>query len=35
VSYGLFAQIGSTESLLGFTLMVTILAACGLLGLVP
>jgi hypothetical protein len=30
-----FSQIGGTRSLLGFTVLVTILAACGLTGLVP
>ncbi len=35
VSHRLFAQIGNTGSLLGFTMLVTILAACGLTGLVP
>lgn len=35
MSHGFFAQIGSTGSLLGFTVLVTILAACGLSGLVP
>jgi hypothetical protein len=35
VSYRLLAPIGSTGSLLGFTVLVTILAACGLSGLVP
>ena len=35
VSYRLVARIGSTGSLLAFTLLVTILAACGLTGLVP
>ena len=28
-------RIGGTGSLLGFTLLVTILAACGLSGLIP
>lgn len=35
VSNRLFAQIGSTGSLLGFMVLVTILAACGLTALVP
>lgn len=34
MSYRLVAQIGSTGSLLSFTLLVTILAACGLTRLV-
>lgn len=29
------ARIGSTGSLVGFTVLVTALAACGLTGLVP
>jgi hypothetical protein len=32
VSYRLLAQIGSTGSLAGFTVLVTALAACGLTG---
>jgi hypothetical protein len=35
MSHGLFAPIGSTWSLLGFTVLLTILAALGLSGLVP
>jgi hypothetical protein len=35
VRYRLFAQIGSTGSLLGFTVPVMILAAYGLTGVVP
>jgi hypothetical protein len=35
MSYRLFAQIGGTGSLLGFTVLVTVPAACGLMGLVP
>lgn len=35
LSYRLVAQIGSTGSLLGFTLIVTMLAASGFAGLVP
>lgn len=33
MSYGLHARIGSTGSLPSFTVLVTMLAACGLLGL--
>ena len=35
LSYWLVAQIGSTGSLLGFTLIVTMLAVCGFARLVP
>lgn len=35
MSYGLRARIGGTGSLLVFTVLVTILASCGLTGLVP
>lgn len=35
MSYRLYMRIGSTGSLAGFTLLVTVLAACGLTGLVP
>jgi hypothetical protein len=35
VSYRLLERIGSTGSLLVFTVLVTILAVCGLSGLVP
>ncbi|GJE09483.1 hypothetical protein FOHLNKBM_0507 [Methylobacterium longum] len=34
VSYRLFAQIGSTGSLLAFKFLVTVLAACALMGFV-
>ncbi|KZB99354.1 hypothetical protein AU375_04430 [Methylobacterium radiotolerans] len=33
--YRLYMRIGSTGSLAGFTLLVTILTACGFSGLVP
>ena len=32
MSYGLRARIGGTGTLLGFTLMVAVLAACELIG---
>lgn len=35
VSYRLVSRMGSTASLLGFTVLVTVLAACGLTRLVP
>lgn len=35
MSCRLFTHIGSTGSLLGFTMLVTFLAGCGLSGLVP
>lgn len=35
ISYWFSVQVGSTGALLGFTVLVTILAACGLSGLVP
>jgi hypothetical protein len=35
VSYGLRARIGGTGSLLGFTVLVTAMAVCGLTGLLP
>lgn len=35
MSYRLFTQISSTQPLLGFTVLVTIEATCGLLGVVP
>jgi len=35
VNYRLVSRMGSTGSLLGFTVLVTMLAVCGLTGLVP